>query len=145
MLRRLPAVTLVLVGVMSLAACGGSSPTEPPASPSSAPSASPAVSPQASSQPSTAPTPADALPKTVVAMCNGVALRTSASTSGNLVARVSTGVNVRAVEIVTGDSYTTGSCGTAGDTWYRIRRVGGKTVKSLYGVTDVYAAAGFFQ
>ncbi len=145
MLRRLLAASLVLAGVVSLAACGGSSPTEPPASPSAAPSASPAVSAEPSSQPSAAPTPADALPSTVVAMCNGVALRTTASTSGNLVARVSTGVKVRAAEVVTGDPYAVGACGTAGDTWYRITRVGGKTVKSLYGVSPVYAASGFFE
>ncbi len=145
MLRRLPAVTLVLAGVLSLAACGGSSSTEPPSSPSAAPSQSSAMSAEPSSPPSAVPTTADALPRTVVAACNGVALRTSASTTGRLIARISTGVSVRAVELVTGDSYTTGACGTAGDSWYRIRRVGGKTVKSLYGVTDVYAAAGFFQ
>jgi predicted small lipoprotein YifL len=141
MLRRVLALSLVLA---SLAACGGSSPTE---APSEAPVTSAPVEATVapSEAPSSAPVVDDSLPRTVVAQCTGVGLRADPSTSGSLVARVSTGVKVRATELVSGSAYTAGTCGTAGDTWYRITKVGGKTVKSLYGVTPVYAASGFFE
>jgi len=140
MLRRVLAVSLVVV---SLAACGGSTATEPP---SEAPvTAAPVSTESPSPEPSTGPVVDDSLPRNVVAQCNGIALRSAPSTSGSLLARVSTGIKVRATELVTGDGYTTGACGTSGNTWYKITRVGGKTVKSLYGVTPVYAAAGFFE
>ncbi len=96
-------------------------------------------------EPSAAPVVDGSLPRNVVAQCNGIALRDGPTTTGALIARVSTGVKVRAAELVSGDAYSVGSCGTGGDTWYRITKVGGKTVKSLYGVPEVYAAAGFFD
>jgi hypothetical protein len=140
MLGRALAVSLILV---SLAACGGSSATE---APSEAPvSAAPVESQAPSAEPSSAPVVDESLPRNLVAQCNGIALRADASTTGALVGRVSTGVKVRAAEVVTGDSYTAGSCGTGGDTWYRITKVGGKSVRSTYGLPSVYAAAGFFE
>ncbi len=144
MLRRLLAVTLVLATAVSLAACGGSSSTEAP-SPSQEASMAPAVTPAPSVEASVTPAPAETLPRTVTATCDGVGLRTSPSTTGSLVGRVSSGVKVRAAELVTGDAYTVGACGTAGATWYRITKVGSKTVKSLYGASSVYAASGFFE
>ena len=140
MLRRVLAVILVLV---SLAACGGSSATE---TPSEAPvSVAPSVSQAPSTAPTAPPAPSESFPRTVTAQCSGIALRADPSVTGSLVARVSTGAKLRAAELVTGGSYTAGSCGTGGDTWYRISKVGSKTVKSLYGATDVYTAAGFFK
>jgi len=140
MLRRVLAVSLVVV---SLAACGGSTATE---TPSEAPvTAAPVATQAPSPEPSSGPAVDSSLPRNVVAQCNGIALRSDPSTSGSLLARVSTGVKVRATELVAGDGYTTGACGTSGDTWYKITKVGGKTVKSLYGVTPVYAASGFFE
>lgn len=140
MLRRVLAVSLVVV---SLAACGGSSATEAPSEPPV--TTAPVVTEAPSAEPSSAPVVDESLPRNVIAQCNGIGLRADPSTSGTLIARVSTGVKVRATELVTGDSYTAGSCGTGGDTWYRITKVGGKTVKSLYGVSPVYAASGFFE
>jgi GH25 family lysozyme M1 (1,4-beta-N-acetylmuramidase) len=48
---------------------------------------------------------------------------------------------------VTGGSWRTTCAGKAvsGKTWFRITSVGGKSVKSLYGVTYLYSAVGLFK
>jgi hypothetical protein len=140
MLRRLLVVSLLAV---SATACGGSSPTEAPSSEAPVTTAAPAVTASPAVEPSPSPTPIART--TVTTACGAVALRAEPSTAGKLVARIARGVKVRTVAVQTGDSYTTGSCGTAGDTWYKIDRIGSKTVKSLYGTKYVYAAAGLFQ
>jgi Bacterial SH3 domain len=145
MLRRLLAVSLILV---SVAACGGSTATESPSASSDvspAPSSATVAPSSPSAPPASTPSPAPALPATRIAACNAVALRAGPSTSGKLLARISAGVKVRVVAEQAGDAYATGACGTAGASWFKINRVGTKKVKALYGVPFVYAAAGLFQ
>ena len=87
--------------------------------------------------------PGDALGanSTKVAKCSAN-LRTSASTSARARKVISTGTKVVANAKVTGGSWRTTCAGKAvsGKTWYRILSVNGKSVKSLYGVTYLYAA-----
>ncbi len=143
MLRRLLAVSLILV---SVAACGGSSATETPSASDAttpAPPTAPAASPSA--PPASTPSPSPALPATRTTACDAVALRADSSTSSKLLARIPAGQKVRVVAEQAGDAYATGACGTAGDSWFKISKVGTKKVKALYGVPFVYAAAGLFQ
>ena len=92
--------------------------------------------------------PGDALGanSTKVAKCSAN-LRTSASTSARVKRVISTGTKVVANAKVTGGSWRTTCAGKAvsGKTWYRILSVNGKSVKSLYGVTYLYAASGLFK
>lgn len=141
MLRRLLAASFIVVAV---AACGGSTPTESPSA-SGAPASVPSIAPSPSPSPSESPTPSPALPAIRVAACNAIALRANSTLSGKLLDRVSSGTKVRVVAEVTGDAYTVGACGSDGNTWLKINRVGGKKVKTLYGTPYVYAAAGLFQ
>jgi 3D (Asp-Asp-Asp) domain-containing protein len=78
-------------------------------------------------------------------MCDSVSLRKSASSSAARLKVIPSGTSVHVVATVTGTAYTAGSCGTSGSDWLKIDKVGGKTAKTLYGVSYVYAAAGFFQ
>jgi hypothetical protein len=84
-------------------------------------------------------------PTTMSATCNAVGLRKLASSKGALIARIGAGASVRVVEVVPGDAYKAGNCGSDGDTWLKIDQVDGKGVKTLYGVAFAYAAAGFFK
>ena len=140
MLRR------VLVGgllAVSVAACGGSTPTPSPEPVTSAPTVAPVVTaaPETSSEPVQSPAAAT----TAKAACAGVGLRKSPSTTATLLGRIGTGTKVRIAETVIGETYEAGSCGTGGDAWHKIDRVGGKSVKSLFGVKFVYSAAGFYE
>ncbi len=144
---------LILAGVLAftLAACGGSSATPSPSASdqgSAAPSAAagPSSAPLESPPPTASPSPAVPGPgSTATAICNGIGLRKAASASSTKLKTINSGTAVHVVDTVTGTSYTAGSCGTSGDTWLKIDKVGGKSAKSAYGVTYVYAAAGFFQ
>jgi ABC-type Fe3+-hydroxamate transport system substrate-binding protein len=149
--------TLILVGVlaMALAGCGGSSATASPSSSGGA-SASAAGQSQAASaslEPG-ASSPAQSTPpdvteppatSTSTAICDGISLRKQPSSTSPRLKTISSGTAVHVVATVQGTAYTAGSCGTSGDTWLKIDKVGGKTAKAAYGVTYVYAAAGFFQ
>ncbi len=81
----------------------------------------------------------------MAAMCAGVGVRKGPTKGDDLLVRVNKGTKVRVVETVTGDPYEAGSCGTSGDEWLKIDRIGGKSVKALYGVPYGYAAGGFFE
>jgi hypothetical protein len=142
MLRRLLAVSIIVV---SVAACGGNSPTESPSAAPESPatSAAPATSPSATPEASPAPTAFAATTKH--AACTSVAIRAAPSLTGKVLAKVSLGVKVRVVDVITGDSYTTGICGSSGDTWLKITKVQGKKTQKLYGVPFAYAAAGLFE
>ena len=138
--------TAALMGVV--AACGGSaaSPTTPP---TEAPTEAPvptgsAVATEAPSDAASA-TPTIAARTTAAAKCAGVALRKEPSTTGEVIVRAKAGTKVRVVETVPGDAYEAGTCGTAGDTWLKVDRVGGKSIKTLYGVPFGFVAAGFFE
>lgn len=80
-----------------------------------------------------------------LANCN-VNLRT-ASTSGSILGTVATNGTISASGTVSGDAWS-GACPVTtvtGSTWYVITKVNGTSVKSLYGVTTVYAATGMFR
>jgi hypothetical protein len=137
-------VTAAMLLVL-LAACGGSgaspSPSAEAASEAPIESSAPGVE-----EPSAA-TEDTAAPATVqmAAMCAGVGIRKGPTKTDGLLVRVNKGTKVRVVETVTGDPYEAGSCGTSGDNWIKIDRIGGKSVKALYGVPFGYAAGGFFE
>jgi hypothetical protein len=143
MLRRLVFVGLaaVLIG-----ACGSGS-SSPSASTAASPTLAATMAPTAepTAQPTPGPTTGPTGATTMSAACNAVGLRKLPSSKGALIVRLGAGTQVRVVEIVAGDAYTAGACGTAGDTWLKIDQVGGKGVKGLYGVPFAYAAAGFFK
>jgi hypothetical protein len=147
---------LILIGVLAtaLAGCGGSSATPPPsassgasASAASSAASSASIEPGASSTAATTPA-ADTSPpdtSTYTAICDGISLRKAASSSAARLKTISSGTAVHVVATVQGTAYTAGSCGTSGSTWLKIDKVAGRTAKAAYGVTYVYAAAGFFQ
>ena len=94
--------------------------------------------------PTPAPTPA---PKLTDASCS-VNLRTKATTSATRKATIAPGTTVRVIATVTaGGSYSTDCAGrdVSGKSWFKIDRVNGKSVSSLYGVSAVYGAAGLFR
>ena len=143
MLRRLLVASFA---VIVIAGCGSGSPTASPSEPAS--TTAPAV---ASAAPAAAPTsepsagPNTAGPTTMMAACNAVGLRKLPSSKGALVVRIGAGTSVRVAEVVSGEAYKAGTCGSDGNTWLKIDQVGGKGVKSLYGVAFAYSAAGFFK
>jgi GH25 family lysozyme M1 (1,4-beta-N-acetylmuramidase) len=76
-----------------------------------------------------------------------VNLRTGAKTSAASKVQVVKGTTVTVVAIVSGGSWATTCAGKAvsGSKWLKISKVNGKSVKSLYGVSYVYAARGLFS
>ncbi len=92
--------------------------------------------------------PAEVLGATLskVALCNAN-LRTRPSTSAPAKKVITTGTRVTANLRLVGGSWRTTCAGVAvsGHSWYRITAVNGKSVKSLYGVTYLYAAVGLFK
>jgi hypothetical protein len=138
------ATWLVLVVVL-VAACGGGGGASPSPSVVAEPTAAPTQAP-----PSEAPSvePASEPPAVIdrrLASCEGVAIRTEASTTAELVVRVAKLTKVRVAETLDGEAYTAGPCGTSGSEWIKIDRINGTSVKKLYGVPFGYAAAGFFE
>ena len=93
-----------------------------------------------------APAATLAASQTMVPACAGVNVRSSASTSAAIKVRLSTGSTVTVVAKVSGGSWSA-TCPTSktGSTWYRISAVNGRSVSSLYGVSDVYAATGVLE
>jgi hypothetical protein len=136
MLRRVLVVSLLALGVVG---CGGSSPTEVPPTPTAAASV-----PVESAAPSEAPSVEPAA-TTLAATCDSIGIRKTPSTTGELVTRISRGATIHVVQMVTGDSYTVGGCGTSGDTWYELDQINDKSVQSLYGVEVLYSAAGVYK
>jgi hypothetical protein len=144
---------LILVGVlaMALAGCGGSSGSpSPSASGSSAPSASAGASssvPPAKSNPPSAEATASlpAVGSDATSICDGVSLRKKPASTAAKVKVINSGTAVHVAATVTGAAYTAGACGASGNSWLKIDKVGGKSVKSTFGVSFVYAAAGFFE
>ena len=146
MLRRLLLVSLVA----AVAACGsGASTASPAASPASsqatpAPTNAAATAGPATSGPSTEPNVAPSA-TSMIAACNAVGIRQLPTTKGALVVRIGMGTTVNVVETVPGEAYASGACGAAGDAWLKIDQIGGRSVQTLYGVSPLYAAAGFFR
>jgi GH25 family lysozyme M1 (1,4-beta-N-acetylmuramidase) len=83
---------------------------------------------------------------TKYAACN-LYLRTSAATGATSKALIKTDTKVTVATSVTGNSYRTTCAGkvVSGTYWYRISGVNGKSVKTLYGVTYLYAASALFK
>ena len=83
---------------------------------------------------------------TKAAVCSAN-LRTSASTSARSRTSIKVGTTVTVVATVTGGSWRTTCAGktVSGKTWYRISAISGRSVKSLYGVTYLYAATSLFK
>ena len=81
-----------------------------------------------------------------VALCSAN-LRTKPATTARSKKVISTGTKVIATARLTGGSWRTTCAGKAvsGKTWFRIVSINGKSVKSLYGVTYLYAATGLFK
>jgi GH25 family lysozyme M1 (1,4-beta-N-acetylmuramidase) len=81
-----------------------------------------------------------------LANCN-VNLRSSASTSASILGTLASNGSISTTGTVSGGAWS-GACPTttvSGSTWYVITKVNGTSVKSLYGVTMVYAATGMFR
>ncbi len=95
-----------------------------------------------------APAPADALSvSTLSASCSGVGLRTSPKVTSMLRRTLAFGARVTADVTVTGGAWRTRCAGVTrtGTSWWRITSIGGRSVKSLYGVTYLYAAKSLFK
>ena len=83
---------------------------------------------------------------TKVALC-GANLRTTAVGPSRIKKAIKAGTIVSVSATVTGRSYSTTCAGkpVSGKTWIRVTAVGGRSVKSLFGVSYVYAAAMLFK
>ncbi|HYN47252.1 MAG TPA: SH3 domain-containing protein, partial [Candidatus Nanopelagicales bacterium] len=93
-----------------------------------------------------APATVQAASQAMVPACSGVNLRTGAATSAAIKVRLATSAKVTVTATVTGSSWRTACAGPkAGSTWYRISHVNGATVRSLYGVTSLFAASGVLK
>jgi GH25 family lysozyme M1 (1,4-beta-N-acetylmuramidase) len=92
------------------------------------------------------PTPALAL-STFSTKCDGVVLRSKASTSSTRMATLSKGIKVVAVDKISGGSWKTVCAGTTstGSSWLKITVANGKDVRSRFGVSYVYAASSLFK
>ncbi len=93
-----------------------------------------------------APAPVEAATQAMVPACSGANVRSGPSTTAAVKARLSLSAKVTSVALVAGTAWTTNCPGTkSGSTWYRISAVNGRTVRSLYGVTSLYAASGVLK
>jgi GH25 family lysozyme M1 (1,4-beta-N-acetylmuramidase) len=83
---------------------------------------------------------------TRAAACN-VYLRTKATTSASAQVLIKTDARVTVTRAVPGTAYKTTCSGrtVSGSTWFLISAINGKTIKSLYGISYVYGAAGLFK
>lgn len=135
---------LVVLSIL-VAACGIGEAPSPSPTPEPAPTQAPTEAP-ATEPPSLEPEPT-AQPEVVrmLALCEGVAIRTEPSTTAELVTRVAKLTKVRVAETLQGEAYEAGACGADGTTWIKIDRINGTSVRKLYGVRFGYAAAGFFE
>ena len=81
------------------------------------------------------------------AKCDGVSLRTKASTSATRKDTVSLGTKMAATGIVDGGAWKATCNGqtVSGSRWYRFSSVGGASTSSLYDASVVYAATGLIS
>jgi len=88
---------------------------------------------------------ADAASSRWIASCT-VNVRSHATTASTRRGRIAPGAAVAASAVVSGGWYST-TCGksVSGRTWLAITAIAGRSVRSLYGVSTVYAAAGLFR
>lgn len=94
-----------------------------------------------------APAAAPAATSTKATACSGVNLRRTARTTGFRQATLKAGVRITVTATVTGSKWKATCAGkvVSGSKWYRISAINGKSVKSRYGVTYLYAATGLFK
>ncbi|MBI3744955.1 MAG: SpoIID/LytB domain-containing protein [Chloroflexi bacterium] len=87
--------------------------------------------------------PAAATSTTMAPACDGINIRTAASTSATVVVRLGPAVTVTVTGTVAGGSWAA-SCPTAkaGSTWYTVSAINGTAAATLYGASIVYAATG---
>jgi hypothetical protein len=105
----------------------------------------PSPTPAAPSSPAT-PVATPAASVTMVAACSGINLRTSTSTTSNVETKLASSAKVTVVATVGGSKWhTTCPSAKSGSTWRRISAINGKTVRSLYGRTYLYAATGVLR
>ena len=100
-----------------------------------------------STESTTTPATTPTSPTTTMApACAGVSLRTAPSTSSGVKVRLGTSARVTVVGSVTGGHWAV-ACPSArsGAGWSRISTVNGRTVRSLYDVTWLYAATGLLK
>ena len=92
------------------------------------------------------PSGASAVSTSMVAACAGVNTRTSPSTASPVKAQLAAAATLTIAGTVSGSPWRA-TCPTvkSGSTWYRISAINGKSVKHLYGVTYLYAAAGVLK
>jgi len=91
--------------------------------------------------------PQDALgATTMAARCSGVTLRTAPRITAPARRILPVRAKVVAVATVSGGRWRVGCGGYSGTgtTWYRITSINGRSVRSLYGISYVYAARGLF-
>ena len=93
-----------------------------------------------------------AVPMTVIstsraALCDGVSARTAASTTATKKTTIAAGTTVTVTATVNGGAWRATCAGrtVSGSTWYRVTRINGKAISSLYRVTSLYAASGLFK
>lgn len=87
------------------------------------------------------------VPTALQTACAGVSMRTTPKTSGTLKVKLAAGVLVTGYNTVAGGSYSATCAGKAvsGTAWWRITHINGKSVKTLYGVSYLYAAKGLLK
>jgi len=87
--------------------------------------------------------PVAATSATMAPACDGINIRSSASTSAAPVIKLGTAAIVTVSGTVAGGSWAA-TCPTskAGSTWYTVTAINGTAVASLYGAATVYAATG---
>ena len=100
----------------------------------------------------TAAAPVPSVPMTVVsstraALCDGVSARTAATSTATKKTTIAAGTTVTTTGGGGGAKWRVTCAGrtVSGSTWYRISRINGKTVSSLYRVSYLYAATGLFK
>ncbi len=94
-----------------------------------------------------APAAPAASTSTKATACSGVNLRRTARTTGFRQATLKAGVRNTVTATVTGSKWRATCAGkvVSGSKWYRISAINGKSVRSRYGVTYLYAATGLFK
>ena len=140
------AVVVIPTPTPTLTATPTAPPTPRPSTPAPTPTPAPAPTPAPTPTPTPSPSPSPST-TTLAAACDGVNLRTSASTSGAIKTSVMANTTVTVIATVTGSSWQTPCAGASvsGSTWYRISTVNGKSVSALYGVSYLYAATRLFK
>lgn len=92
-------------------------------------------------------TPSTVISTSRAALCDGISARTAATTAATRKVTVAAGTIVTVTATVTGGTWRASCDGRtfSGSTWYRISRINGRAVSSLYGVASLYAASGLFK